>query len=176
MDKNTLRSLIRAEKRHFCRQELAEMSLSVVRRLLEHPRVQSAATVVVYYSLPDEVDTHTAVDTLYSSGKTVLLPVVTGEGLMELRRYTGSACLRAGAFGIMEPSGEPFTDFETIDLVIVPGMAFDASGNRLGRGKGYYDRFLPLAPSAYRLGVCFDFQKVTCVPASEHDIRMDEIL
>lgn len=131
---------------------------------------------MMYYSLPDEVDTHTVVDSLLMSRKTILLPHVTGEGTMELRRYTGPKDLAAGAYGIMEPTGEVFTEYKDIDLAVIPGMAFDHAGNRMGRGKGYYDRFLPCIPQAYKMGLCFPFQMIDAVPAEAHDIKMDEII
>lgn len=176
MNKTELRDIIRAEKRRFSQQELAEASLSVIRRLLSHPRLAAAKTVMMYWSLPDEVNTHDVVEHIAATGKTVVLPVVVGNGLMRLRRYTGNESLKAGAYGIMEPQGEPFTDIGTIDLVIVPGMAFDPQGHRLGRGKGYYDRFLAAMPAAYRIGICFDFQKVSHVPTAAYDIPVDEVL
>ena len=96
---------------------------------------------------------------------------------MELRRYSGPADLQRGAFGIFEPTGELFTDYNTIDVAIIPGMAFDAKGHRLGRGKGYYDRFLAkLSPSTYKIGLCFSWQLVDYVPTDEHDIPMDEVI
>lgn len=176
MNKNELRQKIRMEKRRFSQQELAEASLLVIHRLMEHPRVQAASTVMMYYSLPDEVCTHTAIDRLVADGKTVVLPVVIGDGLMELRRYTGRNSLKQGAYGIMEPVGELFTAVNSIDLIVVPGMAFDAQGHRLGRGKGYYDRFLSSAGSIYKIGICFDFQRVPFVQTTEHDVPVDEVL
>ena len=131
---------------------------------------------MLYHSLPDEVDTHTIVDSLLMNGKTILLPRVTGEGTMELHRYNSPKDMEIGAYGIMEPTGPLFTDYADIDLAIVPGVAFDHDGNRMGRGKGYYDRFLPLIPDTYKIGVCFPFQMITSIPAEEHDIRMDEII
>jgi len=75
-----------------------------------------------------------------------------------------------------EPSGELFTDFDRITLAIIPGMAFDHQGNRLGRGKGYYDRLLPQLSHAYKLGLCFPFQLLTEeIPHEPHDCRMDEV-
>ena len=158
-----LRKEIKNSKRQFTSQQLRELSFAVIIRLLSHPRVKSAKTIMLYHSLPDEVDTHTIVDSLLMSGKTILLPRVTGEGTMELHRYNGPNDLQIGAYGIME-------------LAIVPGVAFDHDGNRMGRGKGYYDRFLPLIPDTYKIGVCFPFQMITSIPAEEHDIRMDEII
>ena len=95
---------------------------------------------------------------------------------MVVRRYSGKADLQEGAFGIMEPCGELFTDYEAIDVAIIPGMAFDRHGNRLGRGKGYYDRFLPLLPTrVFKIGVCFPFQLLDDIPMEEHDIKMDVV-
>ena len=101
-----------------------------------------AQTIMAYYSLPDEVNTHALIDELVAEGKTVLLPKVTGDDTMELRRYTGRDDLQEGSYHILEPVGEPFTDYAAIDLILVPGIAFDAAGHRLGRGRGNYDRFL----------------------------------
>ena len=122
------------------------------------------------------MDTHGLIDTLYGEGKTVVLPVVTGEGEMELRVYHGADSLRRGAFDILEPVGERFADYESIDLAVIPGMAFDDSGHRLGRGKGYYDRFLVNLPHCYKIGMCFDFQRVEHVPCESTDIAVDEVI
>ena len=176
ISKLQLRKEIKNKKRQFPSQQLHELSFAVITRLLAHPRVKSAKTIMLYHSLPDEVDTHTIVDSLLMSGKTILLPRVTGEGTMELHRYNGPKDMQVGAYGIMEPTGEVYTDYSNIDLAVVPGVAFDHDGNRMGRGKGYYDRFLPLIPDKEKIGVCFPFQMITSIPAEEHDIRMDEII
>lgn len=176
MNKKELRQLIRTRKRLFDKQALDEQSLVRIEQLMSHPRLIAAKTIMIYYSLPDEVDTHEAIRLLVKQGKTILLPVVTGEDTMILRRYAQAADLRMGAFGIMEPIGQPFNNYDQIELAIVPGVAFDAEGHRLGRGRGYYDRFLPLLPHAYKLGLCFNFQKVEHVPTDANDIRMDEVL
>ena len=176
MEKQELRKEIRSRKRQFTSQELHEQSFPVVMRLLSHPRIKTAKTIMLYYSLPDEVDTHTLVDSLLVSGKQILLPRVTGEGTMELRRYTGPADLALGAYNIMEPTGELFVDYASIDLAVIPGMAFDKEGNRMGRGKGYYDRFLQKIPQVYKIGICFPFQLVGEIPTEETDIKMDAMI
>lgn len=174
MCKNELRRLIRERKRQRTQEELRALSLSVTERLKRNPRFAAARTLLLYHPLPDEVDIVPLLDML--SGRTVLLPKVTGESSMELRLYTGRDSLIVGAYGIMEPCGPVFTDYGSIDVAVVPGMAFDAGGNRLGRGKGYYDRFLSIIPSVYRIGVCFPFQFVESVPHGPTDIRMDEVV
>ncbi len=130
--------------------------------------------MLLYHSLPDEVDTHAFIRR-WSARKRILLPVVKGDDL-ELRLYTGDDRLTEGAFHIDEPTGTAFTDYAAIDLAVIPGVAFDRQGNRLGRGKGYYDRLLPRIPTAYKLGLCFPFQVLNQIPAEAHDIPMDEVL
>lgn len=130
--------------------------------------------MLLYHSLPDEVDTHDFIRK-WSGLKRILLPVVRGNDL-ELKPYTGDDRLTEGAFHINEPTGTVFTDYAAIDLAVIPGVAFDHWGNRLGRGKGYYDRLLPRIPTAYKLGLCFPFQVVEQIHAEAHDIPMDEVL
>ena len=128
-----------------------------------------------YHALSDEVDTRPLIRQ-WGMHKRVILPVVKGNDL-ELRLYTGENNLEIGAFHISEPIGEPFIDYTGIDLVIVPGIAFDRQGNRLGRGGGYYDRLLSqLPPNVYKIGICFPYQLVDTVPTEPFDIRMDEII
>ena len=115
-------------------------------------------------------------DQLLKDVKTVVLPKVIDNETMELRRYTSRADLQEGAFHILEPIGEHFTDYEKIDVALVPDMAFDAAGHRLGRGKGYYDCFLAAHPHLYKIGVCFHFQRVPEVPVDEHDVCKDEVI
>jgi 5-formyltetrahydrofolate cyclo-ligase len=78
---------------------------------------------------------------------------------MELREYGGPDDLRKGCYGIMEPTGNTFTNLETIDVAVIPGMSFDSNGNRLGRGKGYYDRFLKKIPNMFTNRYMFRFPK-----------------
>ena len=190
MRKEELRQQIRQIKRQFSPQQLEELSLPVISRL--SPLLAEAKTIMAYYSLPDEVNTHALIDELIAEGKTVLLPKVTDDDMMELRRYTGHADLQEGAYHILEPVGEPFTDYASIDIILVPGLAFDAAGHRLGRGRGYYDRVLRTmgtvptvrsaadyrgaVPSVRTLGVCFDFQKVDEVPVDAFDIPVDIVI
>ena len=180
--KTVLRQQMREAKRQH-QEQLAGMSEEVVGKLSGMTASRNVRTVMAYWPLADEVDIRPLIDQLVEQGRTVVLPKVTGDETMELRRYTSSADLAEGAFHIMEPTGELFTDYDAIDVVLVPGMAFDAAGHRLGRGKGYYDRFLTefLAPDnsqpAPRLiGVCFPFQRVAIVPSEEHDVVMDEVV
>ena len=172
MTKSELRKSIKAEKQRYGENALLQMSGRVVSLLEHHPDFIKASTVLLYYSLPDEVATH---DLLlkYADQKTILLPVVDGDNL-QLRVYRPET-MQTGAFGILEPEGEAFTRYFDIDLAVIPGMAFDKEGHRLGRGRGYYDRLLPLIPCK-KIGLCFPFQYKDEIPAEPHDIRMDEVI
>lgn len=129
--------------------------------------------MLFYYSLSDEVQTHEFVEKWYRQ-KDILLPVVKGDSL-ELRLYTGKGNMQTGeAYRIEEPAGAAFTDYGKIELAIIPGVSFDRQGNRLGRGKGYYDRLLPLL-SSYNIGICYSFQVCEQVPAEPCDRKMDEV-
>lgn len=155
------------------------MSEPVIARL--RPYLVDARVILAYYSLPDEVCTHRLLDELVAEGKTVLLPKVLDDTTMELRRYAGAHDLQEGPFHIMEPVGQPFADYALIDIALIPGVAFDAQGHRLGRGRGYYDRFLHSMETVscsrpLLLGVCFDFQKVASVPVDINDILVDDII
>lgn len=184
MHKEELRRQIRQMKRQFTPQQLEELSLPVIQRL--RSRLADYQVVFAYYSLPDEVCTRQLVDDLLAEGKTVLLPKVVSEEAMEWCIYKGPQDLQEGSFRIMEPAenhGDRSLDSTlkradqgTVAVILVPGMAFDAKGHRLGRGRGYYDRFLAAYPHIYKIGVCFDFQKVEEVPTDDFDIAVDEVI
>ena len=184
MHKEELRRHIHQMKRQFTPQQLEELSLPVIQRL--RSRLADYQVVFAYYSLPDEVCTRQLVDDLLAEGKTVLLPKVVSEEAMEWCIYKGPQDLQEGSFRIMEPAenhGDRSLDSTlqradqgTVAVILVPGMAFDAKGHRLGRGRGYYDRFLAAYPHIYKIGVCFDFQKVEEVPTDDFDIAVDEVI
>lgn len=174
--KQNIRRQIRDIVRSMASADLEELSGAVCGKVYE--RVVSAgrrnAAVLLYWSLPDEVDTHALVERLYGEGFRVLLPVVVGDAMI-LREYRGVSAMKPGPFGILEPQGDTFTAYAEIDFAFVPGRAFTVGGKRLGRGRGYYDRFLaemecPLA------GMCFPFQIVEDIPTEPHDVVMDDVI
>lgn len=175
-DKKTLRQHVRGLKESFSDLELKNFSVSVTDRIKNEPFWQNAGTVLIYSPLKDELDVSPLIKDAAKSGKTVLLPVVSGTDLT-LGIYKGDNLLTKGAFGISEPSAEIFPEekYSEISVAIIPGMAFDKNGNRLGRGKGYYDRFLPKLTGTYIIGVCFPFQMFEKIPSEEFDIKMDRI-
>lgn len=135
----------------------------------------SAITVLAFWSLPDEINTHDFV-IKWAASKRIVLPVVVGDEL-ELRLFSGVENMeQSGGFGIMEPKTGQLVNPDEIDFAIIPGVAFDRKGNRLGRGKGYYDRTLPLLRRAVKVGIAYEFQIIDSVPVSEHDIPVDLVI
>ena len=174
MNKKELRAAIRNNKRQFTQQQLDELSFAVIEKLKKNKAFISARRILLYHSLPDEVNTHQLINEI--KDKTILLPRVIDNENMVVCEYNGSDSVCEGAFRIMEPYGQAITDYSDIDLAIIPGMAFDSNGNRLGRGKGYYDRLLSKMPHIYKIGLCFPFQFVDSIPTESTDIGMDEVV
>lgn len=175
MTKDELRKRVRELYRASAPADRVRWSGQLCGKLLSDPSVESAATVMAFYPLPDEVDIRPLLDALRAQGKTVVLPQVTGETEMRLRQYEGVEALEREDFDILVPQGYVFDRLDEIDVVIVPGMAFDSFCHRMGRGKGYYDRFLS-GLNAVKIGVCFPYQFVAEVPCDGHDVLMDRVI
>jgi 5-formyltetrahydrofolate cyclo-ligase len=173
--KKALRKQIRAAKKAvpFC--EKCSRSIPIMQQVEQLPQFRDAQTILLYWSMEDEVQTHDFVNRWYQQ-KTLLLPCVDGDDL-RLRQYTGPECLKEGEqFGIGEPTGPEFTDLNSVQMIIVPCVAFDRHNNRMGRGRGFYDRLLKSTPNAYKVGVAFNFQMVELVPTEEFDVPMNAVI
>lgn len=139
--------------------------------LAQTTEYQSAQRVMAFVSIRTEVDTTGLLARIEKDHKTLLLPRTEGTGIVAVEDAKGWT---TGAFGIKEPLGPP-VDPQSIDLVIVPGLAFTPDGKRLGRGKGHYDRFL-LEVSAPTIGVGFNEQLVDELPVDDHDVVLDRVM
>lgn len=176
MTKQETRHLMRMLKKQHTREELSALSQKATESLLKRiHQEENCQTVLLYHSLPDEVDTHLLIQTLAAEGKKVLLPTIVGTEL-ELHKYIDEQTFRTSeSFGIQESQGPLFTNYSQIDLAIIPGMAFTKKGERLGRGKGFYDRLLPKLHCPL-IGLSFPFQIIDSIPCEPHDIRMNEVI
>ena len=175
MDKKEVRRAIRDLKRAVPFEEKLRRSEAIMHKVELLPQFEQAKTLLLYWSMDDEVQTHSFVERWYRE-KTLLLPCVDGNDL-RLRQYTGPECMVAGEqFGIGEPTGEEFTRLDEVEMIIVPGVAFDRHNNRMGRGRGFYDRLLSSTPSALKVGVAFDFQMLDEIPVEPFDIPMDKVV
>lgn len=181
MPKKELRKYVREMKKSFSKEELALMSEQISHAILKEESVLKAKIILAYFPLPDEVSIIPVIDSLVSQGKTVLLPQVISDTEMIIREYHSAEDLKEGSFGILEPTGKEFSEYNLIETALIPGMAFDENGNRLGRGKGYYDRFLATVKDKsgrlpFLIGVAFPFQIVGKVPVDIHDERMNKVI
>lgn len=172
MEKAEIRRKIRLIKKGVDDAEAQIAAEKVFARIEAMAEFQRAEKVLVYHSLPDELPTHAFIER-WCGAKELFLPRVNGDSLDVLPyRVT---CLQPGAFNIEEPIGDDIVETNEIDLIIVPGIAFDADGNRVGRGKGYYDRLLAEA-RAVKIGVGYDFQLVESIDAEAHDVKVDAVV
>lgn len=172
MDKKTLRAEIKALKKQHTKEQLSEQSKKILAQLEQHPDFVKAERVMLYSALPDEVQTQAFLEKWHLK-KQIILPTVVGDDIIPVA-YGKDTSFAVGDFNILEPQNEPYKgDF---DLIIVPGVAFDRKGNRLGRGRGYYDRFLCQHLDVKRIGICFDFQLLEEIPTEPFDITMDEVI
>jgi 5-formyltetrahydrofolate cyclo-ligase len=176
--KYTLRTQIRAELKKMSDAERATASLQICSRLEEQELWRKAKTILFYAPLSEEPDIWRLVVDSLTAGKDVLLP------RFEVEQGHYSACLirdavgdiRTGKFGIREPVENCVTiSLNRLDLILVPGIAFDLDGHRLGRGKGFYDRLLA-ALEGPTCGVAFEQQIVNQVPVEPHDMRLSFIV
>ena len=154
-------------------EEVTEQSGRIIAQLERMSAFQEAKTVLLYYPIHNEVDMRPLLDK-YAGQKTFLFPV-THRRSMEVRPYDGEDMMRKGRYGVPEPQTETYHG--SIDLIIVPGVVFDQHCHRIGRGGGYYDRFLLKHPQAKKIGVCYSFQlKKHGMPHSLRDRKMDRII
>ena len=174
--KKEIRKKIREIKNSVSKEERDSLSLSVQQRVLEIDEIKAANTILLYYSLPDEVSTEFLLEQLsnYRRGfKRIVLPVVEGEYLV-LKEYVPQE-ITHGYQNISEPSGEKCINPAEIDFAIIPGMAFDPQCNRMGRGKGFYDRLIP-SLNCKKCGLGFGFQIIEEVPCMDFDKPLDIVV
>ncbi len=172
--KKSFRKKVRSLKQPYTTDELQRLSILLWNKIEESSFFKEASVILLYWSLPDEVSTHDFIKK-WSAAKTIILPSISGSDLI-LKQYKGEENLIAGeGLRIPEPQGAAYPLSENIDLIIVPGIAFDREKNRLGRGKGYYDRLLDRYPCP-KVGVCFHFQLFDTIPVELHDRKMDFVV
>jgi 5-formyltetrahydrofolate cyclo-ligase len=153
--------------------QLVRRSDIIFNRLVKTKEFQEAECIAAYHALKDEVQTSGFLDDwLYR--RRLFLPVVIGDSL-EFRYYSGHNCLRPNGYGILEPYETEKIEIKELELFIVPGIAFDKVGNRLGRGGGYYDRALANTDKP-SIGLCFNFQLVESLPVEAHDRKVTMVI
>lgn len=170
--KNKMRELLVQRRRVISAQDCQMYSQQILDQLEKMTCFCEAKTVLLYYPIQNEVNVLPLVKK-YKHEKTLLFPVSHRRG-MTVHPYAGNEHMHRGKFGIPEPTTPAYEG--EIDLVIVPAVAFDAKGHRLGRGGGYYDRFIKKLTHTVLVGVGYDFQLVDEVPAARHDQRVHRVI
>jgi 5-formyltetrahydrofolate cyclo-ligase len=173
-EKDGLRDRIRAMRSRLDLDASLDASERLSARLLALPAVTDASLIASYHAMPEEIDPALAIEKLRARGTAIVYPRIDAPGIIGLRRVDEGTSLLLGPFGLAEPPADsPIVEPDLVDVVIVPGVAFDPAGRRLGYGGGYYDRLLPrLRPDCLTIGIAFDEQVVDRVPSDVHDVRV----
>lgn len=173
MDKSALRRMISEKKRALTPQQIERASAALAAQFFAHPLYRRADAVYAYLSYNQEVRTEAIIRRAQEDGKRVAVPKVFGEEMRFL--WLGeSSVLADGYHGIPEPVSGAVADDPTA-LVLMPGLAFDPQGHRLGYGGGFYDRFLDAEPHP-TIALCYDFQLLPAVCVETHDKAVDAVL
>ncbi|MDE6100771.1 MAG: 5-formyltetrahydrofolate cyclo-ligase [Paramuribaculum sp.] len=172
MNKNDIRRRVKARKNLLTDPERESAARRVFDRFEQLAAFAMSEHILIYHSLPDELSTLSFLEK-WNNSKHFYLPRVNGVNL-ELLPYEKTS-LKMGAFQIEEPSGDDIVDPDRIDLIIVPGVAYDRNGNRVGRGKGFYDRLLG-STRAFTIGVGYDFQLVNEIETDPFDVPVDMVI
>lgn len=178
-----LRAEMREKRDALLPEQRAEMSAAISRNVTALPEFHRACCVHVFCSFGSEPDTLPVMQAAFEAGKRVFVPVTPDRDMVDLRHVEifPEQQYRPGSFGIPVPHFadaeeypycEPQEFFTPQDCIIVPLLAFDAAGYRLGYGRGFYDRFLAQTPG-YTIGIAFSFQQVASLPVEEHDLPLD---
>lgn len=170
-----LRAQMRMLRRNYPPERQREDAQRVFARVQTLEAYQSAQTVMAYMAARGELSVQATIDDVLASGRRLALPRCEGTGVMTARWVKSMDDLAPGAYGLLEPKercGE--IPPQEIDLALVPGVAFDRAGRRVGQGGGYYDRFLPRT-RALRMGICHDFALLERIETQAHDQRMDAL-
>ena len=174
--KKEIRKAVRALKNSIPQEERDVISVTIQKTLLSMGVFEIPTTILLYHALPDEVNTELLLSKLSNrreGNKRIILPVVEGEYLI-LKEYIPEE-MGNGYRNISEPTGNVQIDPSEIELAIIPGMAFDSECNRMGRGKGFYDRLIPYLKCS-TIGLGFNFQMVDKIPCEEFDKPLDMVI
>ena len=175
MDKKELRSMIRARKRAMTEAEICQRSEALGKLFAASPLYQAAKTIYGYLPYNQEVRTVAMLEQAIRDGKKVAVPKVYGEE-MRFIYIEDMTQVEKGYAGIPEPVADEPVAEDVTALVLMPGLAFDPEGHRIGYGGGFYDRFLEQEPDHPTLALCYEFQMLPHLETEEHDIPVDCVL
>lgn len=167
---------MRTKRREMTADEVLKKSARIQKQLFSFDKYVNAKTVMLYVSAFNEPSTIEIIKDAIEYGKRVVLPVSDTAAETIVLSYLDSLDdLAKGAYGISEPKVIKPADLADIDFILVPGLAFDRRGNRMGFGKGYYDKLL-CKTGAEKTALCYEFQLFDEIPVGEHDVPMNTII
>lgn len=169
--KQELRAVLSQKRRMLTAEQVAKASSDIVQQILLLPEFVKAKRIMMYYPIHNEIDLRELIT--LAPDKQFFLPV-THHKSIEVRAYDAQTEMKRGKYGIPEPQTDTYKG--KLDLILVPGVAFDKEGHRMGRGGGYYDRFLRRFCRTPKIGVAYRFQRVKRVPTTWNDIKMDKLI
>lgn len=177
LTKSQLRNRILLRLKKQKEEDYYSKSSIIRKKLFRKPVFKKAKILMCYVSLKGEVDTREVIKQAQKLGKIIVLPVCKKDKTISPCLFSEDTKFLKGCYGVAEPAIKNFVDVKKLDLVIVPGIAFDKRGNRLGRGKGCYDMFLDGLPKRTpSIGLAFDFQVLPYIPTSTRDVRVREVI
>jgi len=174
--KATIRRLVLSRRGQLDQDERVARGNALIERLLDLPEVSEADPVLAFVSISSEVPTTMLLEGVLAKRKRLLLPYVADDGALRAAAISSLRELEPGYRGIPEPRARLPVSPDAAGVVIVPGVAFDVRGGRLGYGGGFYDVFLRAASKVPRVGICFEVQIVDEIPHEDHDERVDVIV
>ena len=177
MDKKLLRRQIGEKKRAMTARQIEAASANLAQQLFEHPLYQQAPSLYAYLSYNQEVRTEPILRRCLADGKRVAVPKVSKDHtFMEFLWLDDLSAVAPGYYNIPEPIADgPIAD-DSAALILMPGLAFDRQGNRMGYGGGFYDKYLAAHPGHPTIALCYDFQVLPHLDAEDHDIPVDVVL
>lgn len=173
LEKRIVREKIKKMRLELSKEEVLKESEAIYWQILSSELLEKSKVIMSYMSFKNEVDTEKLNNYIISLQKKLLLPKMIDKENIEAIEYNGEFEIK-NSFGIKEPVGKEY--LEEIDLVIVPGIAFNLKGDRIGYGRGYYDRFLKKYPKAKKISLAYEFQIIDSFTAENYDEKIDEIV
>ena len=175
MNKSELRAMIRQQKRALTEQQIEKASLELGEKFFACEQYQNAKTIYGYMPYNQEVRTVPMLERAMRDGKQVAVPKVYGD-TMRFILVTDLTAMEKSDFGIPEPIADGPVADDPCALVLMPGLAFTAQGDRMGYGGGYYDKFLAAEPDHPTVALCYDFQLLESLPTEEYDVPVHLVL
>ena len=175
--KKSLRQEFLSKRAAIPHDERDRVSHELIKKFLATEIYRESKVIMAYASTPEEIQLNELFAACFADKKILAIPFIVGKGEMKAVGVPSFDALEVGEFNILTvKQNQNFIKPAQIDCVIVPGLAFDKNGGRLGMGGGFYDKFLPLAVNAKKIALAYEFQLVDSLPLEEHDIKINIIL